>query len=36
MRPPIDLPVIILTLAALALAVLAYLKDPVTPRGAAS
>ena len=31
MRPPIDLPVIILTLAALALAVVAYLKDPGLP-----
>ena len=31
MRPPIDLPVIILTVAALVLAVIAYLKDPGLP-----
>ena len=31
MRPPIDLPVIILTVAALALAVVAYVKDPGLP-----
>ena len=31
MRPPIDLPVIILTGAALVLAVIAYLKDPGLP-----
>jgi uncharacterized membrane protein YraQ (UPF0718 family) len=31
MRPPIDLPVIILPLAAIALAAVAYLKDPGLP-----
>jgi uncharacterized membrane protein YraQ (UPF0718 family) len=31
MRPPIDLPVVVLTLAAIGLAVVAYLRDPGLP-----